>query len=541
MNGILQKKLYLFILLFVGYTAAAQNPSSLYKLVNDLRATNKHVEKFSLFQISGITPSATVGATLKELSILKLNADVASRLLKEKFSSISVDIPFRNGSVLTIELIQQDIIALNDFTSGTLTTNERAAINIDQGLHYRGYILGDQFSIACISIFQTGEVMGIFSNKDGNYNIGRNRDIAEQYILYNSNDLTVPLPFECATNESLQIADEVATKMESPLSTAVVPPLLCKKVRIYWEADYKLFANDFGSDTTDTQNYLTGLFNQVSTMYQNEGILIELTSLYIWIAPDPYTTNTSSAGLASFKSRWNGLSDTFKADLAVLIDGSPTNNGGIAYLLSNICNRTFAYGYANIYGSFNAVPVYSWDVEVVTHEMGHMMGSHHTHWCGWNTGAGGTCGAIDDCNTTESGGSCSSCAATTSTNPTAPAGFKGTVMSYCHLRSGIGISLANGFGTFPQTAIRNVVNAASCAIRDNKWTGAVSTAWEDTGNWGCGLIPDINTDVTISGGLPRYPIVNSAAVCRRLIQDPTTSLLVKTGFTLMIAGLPANP
>jgi hypothetical protein len=205
-------------------------------------------------------------------------------------------------------------------------------------------------------------------------------------------------------------------------------------------------------------------------------------------------------------------------------------------LTNNLCNRTNAYGYTNIDGLYNNVPSYSWDVEAVTHEMGHNLGSRHTHWCGWNTGAGSTCGAIDDCATVETITSCASCGSTTVTNPTAPAGFKGTVMSYCHLRSGIGINLANGFGPLPQAVIRNTVNGASCAIKNNVWTGTASTAWENIVNWSCGSLPDATTDVTIPALLLNYPIIQSNATCRKLIQRGSTSVNVRPGFRLDIVG-----
>ncbi len=308
-----------------------------------------------------------------------------------------------------------------------------------------------------------------------------------------------------------------------------------KKSGFTGEASYKLYANNFNSNFNNTANYLSGLFNQVAVMYQNEGIIIELSKLVVWTATDPYTTNSSANGLATLKSRWNSLGNNFNGDLCVLVDGAPTNNGGVAYLLDNdFCNRAYAYGYADIYASYNTVPVYSWDVEVLTHEMGHMMGSHHTHWCGWKTA--GTCGAIDNCSTVEASDSCKTCSAITNTDPSAPAGFMGTVMSYCYSRSGTGINLSYGFGPLPQAAIRSSINNAICPSLDNTWTGAAGTAWENTANWRCGSLPTANTDVTIPAGLANYPVIKSSALCRRLIQKQNTTVTLSPGFTLKITG-----
>ncbi len=68
----------------------------------------------------------------------------------------------------------------------------------------------------------------------------------------------------------------------------------------------------------------------------------------------------------------------------------------------------------------------------------------------------------------------------------------------------------------------------------NLWTGAVSSAWEDPLNWGNHLVPDENTNVIINTGLPRYPIINSAAVCRTMQVKTGTTVLVKDGFTLKV-------
>jgi hypothetical protein len=111
-------------------------------------------------------------------------------------------------------------------------------------------------------------------------------------------------------------------------------------------------------------------------------------------------------------------------------------------------------------------------------------------------------------------------------------------MSYCHLKSGIGVDLVNGFGPLPQALIRRTVSGASCLVNDSKWTGAAGTAWENQANWSCGTVPTATTDVTIPGGLANYPVVSSQATCRRIIQAPNTRVVVKTGSSLILAGPP---
>ena len=66
------------------------------------------------------------------------------------------------------------------------------------------------------------------------------------------------------------------------------------------------------------------------------------------------------------------------------------------------------------------------------------------------------------------------------------------------------------------------------------WTGAVSKAWEDPLNWSNAAVPDANTNVTINNGMPRYPEVNSNAVCRSLDVKTGASITVKTGFAIKI-------
>lgn len=65
------------------------------------------------------------------------------------------------------------------------------------------------------------------------------------------------------------------------------------------------------------------------------------------------------------------------------------------------------------------------------------------------------------------------------------------------------------------------------------WKGYAGKAWEDPANWGCGNVPDSNTDVVISGNT-NTPEVSSNAMCRSLTLSPGTTVTVKTGWNLQV-------
>ncbi|MBL7746969.1 MAG: hypothetical protein JNM19_06050 [Chitinophagaceae bacterium] len=63
------------------------------------------------------------------------------------------------------------------------------------------------------------------------------------------------------------------------------------------------------------------------------------------------------------------------------------------------------------------------------------------------------------------------------------------------------------------------------------WTGAVSTAWENSGNWDCGVLPDANTDVVIKHGTV---MVNSNREVRSLSVKPGVQFWVNSGSVFSI-------
>ncbi len=510
--------------------------SNLFDIVTK-RTNGKQFFVPVLFKESASPLVNKANKNLSKKTTLGLDKDVSKLLFKKKAANLSIPIPSQgNQSAWVLQLIQQDISLSTDEVFFTTGTNREVKSKSHTGLHYRGYVKDDSTSIASVSVFENGDITCLFSGQDGNYILGENKDGTGSYVLYNDKDLGELPPFKCTARDDLVSAG--GPHHPVPLASAVPNnTTVCRKIKVYWEADYKLLSNNFGGDITATQNYLDGLFNQVAVMYQNEGINMELSKCVMWNSQDPYNTSTATSALDAFKNYWNQSGNNFKGDVALLIDGSPTNNGGLAYILDNgMCNRQYAYGYCDIYGAYSQLPAFSWDVFALTHETGHLLGSHHTHWCGWNTGPNNTCGAIDNCYAEEAGNNCTTCPVINNVTDSSGIGYRGTIMSYCYLNNSVGVNLANGFGALPHAAIINCISNAGCTTKYTVWTGAVSRAWENPANWSCGSVPDAFTDVKITGGMKYFPIISSNAVCRSLKEESGARLLLVKKFTLTISG-----
>lgn len=418
------------------------------------KVTKAHRSGIAFGNVTLFAPAggAAHPALLEKESLLQPLASNVSALYEARSEAISLELQTADGMKYRLEMLRSHPLS-GEPNVGVIDDNGRHRTGFDPGLHYQGYVAGDIRSMAAMSVFASGEVMLLFANGQGNFVCGRLADGTGRYILYNDRDMKSRPYDPCGVNDK-----DVMPAPPTASNAKTTRALGCNKVQVYWELAYNVYTNK-SSSLTSTQSYAIGLFNQFQAMYYNERIAMELKSLYVWITQDEYPTASSSAGLTSFKSYWNARSNGFDGDLAHLLVQDGNGNGGRGYL-DIICSRGTAYSYSDIHGNYQGVPTFSWDVEVITHETGHNLGSNHTHWCGWNTGPGGSCGAIDDCVALEPSSGCTTCPVTNS-NSAATSAWQGTVMSYCHLVSR-GISLANGFGTIPGNHIRSRIAAATC-------------------------------------------------------------------------------
>ncbi|KQT23374.1 zinc metalloprotease [Chryseobacterium sp. Leaf405] len=429
------KKLLLLSILQCSIFGFAQNMKPVAQKVSEYHTQKKNFEKYDLFTVSKNSeklPEYKRAAT--DITVINVDAKQLKKIATEKPEYLEVSFPF-DGKMITMELYKNQIFT-NDFK---VTTNKSEVVNYNPGAYYQGIVKGDNQSIVAFSFFDN-DIVGVASTPElGNIIVGKVKNSSD-FVSYSDSKLTGINPFVCGVDE---LTDNHKQKFsynpDDKKNTAKVLTQNC--VRIYYEVCYTPYVNN-GSNTTTTVNWLTAIHNNIATLYNNDDVKIALNEIYVWTTADPYT-GTPNANLASFRAN----RQTFNGDLAHLVNQPSTTS--VAYI-NSLCT-TNRHAYSGASQTYNNVPVYSWTIMAMTHEMGHSLGSPHTHACAWN----GNNTAIDGCG--PAAGADEGC-----TGPIPSTTVKGTIMSYCHLISGVGINFTNGFGPQPAALIRNTVESKPC-------------------------------------------------------------------------------
>jgi hypothetical protein len=520
---------FTLILLFLFGTIYSQN--HIAKQIQDLERNQVQFVPVSVFNNSGTTTDKNIVKTVNNATLANLDSNKLETFFIQKQQFITLQIPY-NNQILNVKLFQYEIFA-NGFH---VDTDKIQNNNYEKGVYYLGIINNDYTSVASFSFFRN-EFSGVISASNfGNIVVGKldKKNNSTDYIIYSDQDFKVAPDVNCSFKD-----DDVPIIKNQEVNKTNAS---ARCVTMYFEMDYALYqANN--SNITTTTNWMTAVFNNLQTLYANDGITCSLKSVFIWTTPDPYSGTTSTDYLFQF----NNFRPVFDGDMGQLIGIDPGGLGGVAVGINGVCSSQ-NFCYSDVSFSYNTVPTYSFTIFVIAHEFGHLLGSRHTHACAWN----GNNTPIDGCGQ-QSGNAEGNCAQ----GPIPSNTVKGTIMSYCHLISGVGINFNNGFGPQPTATILNRINNGICLSTDcintcintvsridiaSETTTSMNLSWLDassTTSWKVRFYPfngAIGNTITVNspnfsatGLLPNtYYVIEVSPNCSNGLVSPTRKRILLT-------------
>lgn len=247
------------------------------------------------------------------------------------------------------------------------------------------------------------------------------------------------------------------------------------------------FVGLFG-DVASAEDYIAQLLGAVSDIYIRDlNVKLLLTFVRTWPSGgEPF----GAEDLVGFANHWILNEDMTGLNLVHMLSGRRgLPYGGIAYLGGTCSGGTFGInGYLNgsMPSPFGRPHLGNWDVVVVAHEMGHNMGTFHTH--------DGYTPPIDDC--------------------AFGVPDRGTIMSYCHINPGGLLNTNLRFHSRVQDVIAAEVAAEDCLwfdCNDNNVSDDADIAMGTSSDTNTNSIPDECEDCNGNGTLDSEDISDGAA------------------------------
>ena len=315
-------------------------------------------------------------------------------------------------------------------------------------LYFRGKIAGDAASIVML-VAGADTARGFVSTGDAIYRFGRDREgVHRSWGLADADPRVFRAPGAfCGNDEEAALVTGHGGRIESftgpdalpPPVAPVSPPLL---VEVAIETDQE-FLKRFSS-STDALTYLADLAAAASAIFDADtNVRVRFGFLRLWSTTDPWTSTALGGMLTQVQGYWKAYEAQTPRDSVHFISGRGVI-GGIAYV-DVLCDPGFGFGVSTVYGSFDVLsPRDTWDVVVVTHELGHNFGSPHTHCYD---------PPVDHCYNQQAG-----CYA----GPTSLPAGGGTIMSYCHTLPGGIANVSLTFGATVSAMLRAGAESSAC-------------------------------------------------------------------------------
>ena len=355
------KKLYIIFFLFFGiHQISAQNNVFSYIVSDNIVTQNKENTK-----------------------AVSVNRVLLDQVISENLNDFLLKLPLINESFLNVNMKKFSV----------LSPEHNLIIETANGKEIKEYTPDFQsyyilFEGGSIGTFLCFENTIIISYKYNNRQFEINK-IDNEFLLFDINDCLISKTFSCEVEEKIE---QISIEENYPESSSTNP----KCLELAVEVDQHT-RNTFSSNTTTT-NWAHAILAGVSQVYASEvNLNISIVTTIIWETTDPYASyiNDASNMLAALRNYWTSNNGSISRDLVHLMTKrNNTGTGGIAYR-DVLCSNSWGYAFSSALNNttnFNFPnPSYTWNLMVCSHEIGHNIESHHTHWCGWPGGP------IDNC------------------------------------------------------------------------------------------------------------------------------------------------
>lgn len=463
---------------------------------------------YNLFKVNTaktLSSKENLKSIVEDAVILNINENIYQSISETRKPNITLTIPLTGGNVVyanleRFEVLSPDAKIIEKSSSGERELDLRNVI-----LSYRGTVAGKENSLVSIS-FYNGKLIGLINYDNENYVLGilndKTNNETEDYVIYPESKLKRKNNIRCGS-EAFTVPEDIINSINTlngqPMDHSSADLL---DARLAIDVDYYTYTA-YQNSVPNASAYALAVVSASSAVYcKDMNIKLTVGYLRVWTSQDPYTSSSGDILLDQFQAEWIANQGGVQRVSAHLITRRSLDVGGIAFI-NVLCNTTYGYGLSSVTGTINQLPAYSYDVEVVAHELGHNFGSPHTHSCSW------VGGPIDTCYFTEGG--CYN-------GPLHPT--VGTIMSYCDTEGG---TVIMDFGTQPEALIRNRAEIASCVNVSDR---TLITAYPNGGEtfrtlttakifWGTSLTGNVNIEYTSNNGSTWNVIQNNVPATSR--------------------------
>jgi hypothetical protein len=339
----------LLLLLFIPFFGISQNSLFQQDLANSIIATKE--------------ANNTIGLEINELMYKKI--------LRDSPELFRLQLPFFNQDVV----FDLQLFDISNTNLKVISKERDGDRNLDLAPSILSYkIFHNDISIGIMN-FLNGTINATFSIDGKQYEISKFRN---KYLLFEASNSINNLNFTCEVKRQF---NNLENNFPESSGNVVLP------VCIEFALEIDNYTRQTFNNDTEATNWALAIFSGVSQLYEaqtNASVVVEY--LYIWNTTDPYAGyNSTSDVLYELTSYWQSNNNSIGRDLVHLMS-KRSLGGGIAFL-NGLCSNSIGYAFsANLTNdtTYNFPnPSYTWTLMVCTHEVGHNVGSEHTHACVW--------------------------------------------------------------------------------------------------------------------------------------------------------------